>query len=136
MKRFDDLGHIATPDAQRRPVDLKATALEDRLQPVKRKVITELAGDHEGQQPRPRQSLVDRLSRFIGSLDVRIGGILFAVSAGVLEADIFDPLESAGDVLDLPACFAADAISPPTATEAGLLIFREVVFFADQRKLI
>ena len=67
---------------------------------------------------------------------LRIVAVGLAVFAGVLEADVLDALEVAGDVLDLPADLLADLLRELAAAGTGLLILGQVVFLAGDRQLV
>ena len=117
-------------------INLKAVSLEDVLQAVERQIIGVLGGHDIRQQARTGQALVDGLRGFVRHGDVGILGVLFALFAGVFEAHVLDPLEAAGDVLDLPACFLADSFPRLAAAWTGLLIVGKIVFLAGDRQLI
>ena len=73
---------------------------------------------------------------FVRQGDLGILGVLFAVFAGVFDPHMLDPLEAAGDVLDLPTRFLADLLTHLAAAGAGLLVFRQVVYLAGDRQVI
>src|SRR5258708_20047065 len=63
---------IPAPHRLRGSGNGKALPLEDIFQPIKGKVISELAGTDVGQQPRTRKAFFDRRLRFRPCRDLRI----------------------------------------------------------------
>ena len=106
VQRPQQLGRVAHPVAERRPRQLHALTLEDAFQAIERQVIRVLAGDDVRQQPRPRQTLVDRLRRFIGD-----GDVLLAVLAGVLGALMDDDEQRGWLVVELFAGLDTDRLA-------------------------
>ena len=136
VKRPQQIGRVAAPDALRGAVDLKTVPREDVLQAVQRQVIGVFAGDHIRQQPRTGHAFVDRLRRFFSQGDVGVFGVVLALLAGVLDLNVLDPLEAAGDIFDLPARFLADLRAGFAAAGTDLLSVGQVVFLAHHRQVI
>jgi len=63
-------------------------------------------------------------------------GVLFALFAGVFDPNMLDPLEVAGDVLDLPTRFRADRLTHRAAAGARFFRFGKIVFPADHRQIL
>ena len=87
---------------------------EDRFLTVERQVVGELAGDDVGQEPRPRQPLLDRLGEPRGDHDV-----CGAACARILRPDVLEHDQAGGDVFKLLADLLADRPTLVAAVGAG-----------------
>src|SRR5512135_716766 len=96
---------------------------EDVLLTVERQVIAILARDRLGQEPRPRQPLVDRLGRL-----VREGDVLLARATGVAKSRVLDHEERGRDVLQLLADLFADLDAHVAAVGTGQFLGGQLVF--------
>src|SRR5258708_6266554 len=113
----------------------KALRLEDIFQPIEWKVISELAGNDVGQQPRTRKAFFDRRLRFRRCRDLRIFSRQLTLGAGILLAHMPQALEVSGEVFDLPALLAADFLSLLAAARAASLFGRKLIDVRADRKI-
>jgi hypothetical protein len=101
-------------------------ASELRLLAIERNRITELAHQHECQQPRGGDALLDNLSRNGGNLH-RVGAVQpLALLADVFEPNVVDDLQLGGNDIKLLRGFLPHAYQRRPAT-ADLLAFGNVV---------
>ena len=100
-------------------------ALEDPFEPVERQVIGVFAGQDVGQQPRTRQTLLDRLDRQRTDHHVAL-----ALRAGVLDACVLEHAEARRNVLELLADLFTDPLERHLAFPADAGLRRRVVFRA------
>ena len=85
-------------------------------------VIGELARDDLREQPRPRQSLLDRLGRLASD-----GDMLLAVAAGDLDPDMLDDEQRGRAIVEPLARLLPDRCALPPAPGAGPLLGRDFV---------
>jgi len=122
IQRQNQFGRCRQPPAGRRTRDHVPAAAQDVLLPIQRQVVAVLVGDHLGQQARAGQTLLDRLSRLAGGLDVPL-----ALAAGICRADVLDHVEFGRFVFELLAGLLADAYPHLTAAGALLLLVGQIV---------
>jgi hypothetical protein len=99
-----------------------AVAAEDRLLAVERHVVGQLAGDDMGQEPRARQTLLDRLGEPRGDHHMR-----GAAGTRVFRPDVFQDDQAGGDVFELLADFLADRPTLGAALRAGAVLGGDVM---------
>ena len=103
-------------------------------------MITELGGDDVSQQPRPGQTLFNRLRCLGGGLDVRFAIALVASvaagTAGIFMADVLEHFQTGGIKLQLLADLTADADAILPAAGTLLLFVAQVMNNLHSRQMI
>jgi len=136
VQGFSEVRHVAAPDRLRGARNLESLAGENLLQPVQRQIIGELARHDISQQPRPRQSPLDRRVGPCRQRDLGRFSYHFAVCAGILLAHVLDALEAPGHVLDLPTLLRADLLALDSAARAGALCGAQLVDLRGDRQVL
>jgi len=109
---------------------------EDLFQAIERQVVVELADRDKGDQPRPGESLVDRLLRLRGGDNLRRVPCGIARLAGIFMADVPQHFEAGRQVFELLADLLADTATGLAAARTRLLFFAKVVFDLDPRQML
>jgi len=135
IQRLGQIGYIAAPDRLRGPRDLKSLPGKDVFQPIEGHVISELAGHNVGQQSRSGQALVDRRVRLGRDFDLWVVALLLAGRTGIFLAYMLNALETARNVVDLPAFLGADLLAL-LATAGACPLFRlQFMDMGSKRKI-
>ncbi len=120
--RLQESGAGGHPVTQRRAGEFDAVSLEDPFLAVERQVVGELAGDDVGQEPRPRQPLLNRLGEPRCDHDVR-----GAAGAGIFRSDVRQHDQARGDVFELLADLLAEEPALAAAFGTGAVFGSDVM---------
>ena len=135
VQGLDQVGHVPTPDRLRGARNLESLPRENIFQPVERQIIGKLTRHDIGQQPRPRQTPLDRRIGPRRHPNLRRFSRRFAGRTGVLLADMLQAHEVAGHVFDLPAFLGADLFSFRATARAGTLFCAQLVDVRGDREV-